>query len=55
MSTPTADSPNAPVFGVLGGIASGKSRVASILAGADGVVINADELAHEVLASDEVT
>jgi dephospho-CoA kinase len=34
---------------VLGGIASGKSRVAELLAGPRGVVVDADRLAHEVL------
>lgn len=40
---------------VLGGIASGKSQVARGLAGATGLLIDADAIAHEVLASDEVT
>jgi dephospho-CoA kinase len=39
------------VVGVLGGIASGKSAVARTLAGPDGVVIDADEIAREVLGS----
>lgn len=43
------------VVGILGGIASGKSLVARLLAGDDGVVIDADQVAHAVLASDEVT
>jgi len=47
--------PPAPVIGILGGIASGKSRVAQALAGPEGAVIDADRLAHEVLNSDEVT
>lgn len=42
--------PRAPVIGLLGGIASGKSLVASLLAGPRGVVIAADALAHEVLS-----
>jgi dephospho-CoA kinase len=42
------------VIGVLGGIASGKSIVARGLAGAAGVVIDADQLAREVLDSAEV-
>ncbi len=42
------------MFGLLGGIASGKSAVARLLAGQDGRVISADELAHEVLESPEV-
>jgi dephospho-CoA kinase len=40
---------------VLGGIASGKSQVARRLAGATGLLIDADALAHEVLASAAVT
>jgi dephospho-CoA kinase len=40
--------------GVLGGIASGKSAVARRLAGPDGVVIDADAIAREVLVSREV-
>ena len=43
------------VIGVLGGIASGKSLVARLLVAPDGFVISADEIAHEVLASDAVT
>lgn len=42
------------VIGVLGGIASGKSEVARLLAGEAGVVLDADRCAHEVLASSEV-
>lgn len=41
------------VYGVLGGIASGKSAVARALAGPEGVVLDADRMAHEVLASEE--
>jgi dephospho-CoA kinase len=37
------------VIGVLGGIASGKSLAARLLAGAEGVVIDADRIAREVL------
>jgi dephospho-CoA kinase len=65
---PTADTAVAPgaragtaaaggppcVVGVLGGIASGKSAVARGLAGPQGWVISADDLAHEVLRSAEV-
>jgi len=39
------------VIGVLGGIASGKSYVARRLAGPDGVVLSADDLAHAALAA----
>jgi dephospho-CoA kinase len=50
--------PNRPtrslVLGVLGGIASGKSAAARLLAGPEGVVIDADRLAREVLESAEV-
>jgi dephospho-CoA kinase len=42
------------VLGVLGGIASGKSTAAQLLAGPDGVVISADELAREALDSPAV-
>lgn len=42
------------VFGVLGGIASGKSIVSEAIAGPDGIVLNADRIAHEVLDSTEV-
>jgi dephospho-CoA kinase len=42
------------VIGVLGGIASGKSLVAARVAGRDGVLIDADALAREVLESAEV-
>src|SRR5262245_40393604 len=42
------------VLGVLGGIASGKSSAARLLAGPDGVVISADELAREALDSPAV-
>ncbi len=41
------------VIGVLGGIASGKSAVAGLLAGAGGVVIDADAIARAVLESPE--
>jgi len=43
------------VIGILGGIASGKSQVAQGLAGPAGWVLAADDLAHEVLASPEVS
>lgn len=42
------------VVGVLGGIASGKSLVARLLAGDGGAVVDADRLAREVLESPEV-
>jgi dephospho-CoA kinase len=42
------------VVGVLGGIASGKSQVARLLAGSAGVVIDADKIAREVLESPAV-
>jgi len=38
---------------MLGGIASGKSYAGRLLAGETGVVVDADRLAHEVLASPE--
>lgn len=42
------------VIGVLGGIASGKSAAARMLAGPEGVVIAADDLAREALDSPAV-
>lgn len=39
------------IFAVLGGIASGKSHAARLLAGPDGEVLSADEVAHAALAS----
>ncbi len=43
-----------PVIGVVGGIGSGKSRVATILADLGSTWINADDLAHEAYQADEV-
>ena len=43
-----------PVIGIAGGIASGKSLVADILAELGAGVIHADDLNHEVLHSDQV-
>jgi len=37
------------IFGVLGGVAGGKSTVAALLAGPGGEVISADRIAHEIL------
>lgn len=42
------------VLGLAGGVASGKSAVAALLAGAEGRVLAADALAHEVLDGPEV-
>lgn len=42
------------VIGVLGGIASGKSAVAALLAGKRGVVLDADRIAAEILESPEI-
>jgi dephospho-CoA kinase len=50
---PPRSAPRTFVVGLLGGIASGKSTVARTLAGADGVVIEADALAHRELARAE--
>lgn len=41
------------MLGVAGGIASGKSSAARLLAGPGGVVVDADQLAHEELNSPE--
>jgi dephospho-CoA kinase len=43
-----------PLIGVLGGIASGKSAVARLLAGAEGRWLSADALAHAALLEPEV-
>ena len=52
---PTTEPRSGPlVLGVLGGIASGKSRVAALLAGPGGRVLDADRIAREILAGDEV-
>jgi dephospho-CoA kinase len=63
---PTNDGPTVPasaaparpgttlVLGVLGGIGSGKSRVARLLAGSEDRIVDADALAHAVLATPEV-
>ena len=50
----TARPPPPLVIGVLGGIASGKSRVAQLLAGPDGLAIDADRMARELLDSAEL-
>jgi dephospho-CoA kinase len=42
------------VIGLLGGVAAGKSACARHLAGANGVVLDADSLAHAALASTEL-
>lgn len=42
------------IIGVLGGIASGKSTVGRLLAGPEGAVLDADEVAHGVLQSEEI-
>ncbi|MHC4372841.1 MAG: dephospho-CoA kinase, partial [Planctomycetota bacterium] len=39
-----------PIIGILGGIGSGKSTVAACFAGLGCAVIDADAMAHEVLA-----
>lgn len=46
--------PPCPVIGVLGGIASGKSAAARLLAGPAGRWLSADALAHGVLAEPQV-
>lgn len=51
---PPPGSPGTIVFGVLGGIASGKSHVSRLLAGPEGLVLSADEAAHDALRSPEV-
>lgn len=51
-SSPPASRPL--VLGILGGIASGKSAIARLLAGSDGVVIEADRIAHQQLEDPRV-
>lgn len=46
-----APEPGSFVFGVLGGIGAGKSEVARLLAGPEGLVLDADRLAREELES----
>jgi dephospho-CoA kinase len=48
------EAPRTTVIGVLGGIASGKSTVARLLAGPQGAVLDADHVAHGVLQSEEI-
>ena len=43
-----------PVIGLIGGIGSGKSRVASLLAARGAAVINADAVGHELLGEPEI-
>jgi len=52
--TPTSPERRSVVIGLLGGIASGKSAVAALLAGEQGVVLDADAIARRVLGSPEV-
>jgi len=62
MASTTSPSPREPasprsstrVLGILGGVASGKSAVARLLAGPRGIVVAADEVAAAVLALPEV-
>ena len=48
IALPTARMANAPVIGLTGGIGSGKSTVAAILAELGAVVIDADKIGHEI-------
>src|SRR5580692_5808207 len=43
-----------PVIGLIGGIGSGKSSAASLLAGRGAAVIDADAVAHELLGDPEI-
>lgn len=42
------------VIGVTGGIGSGKSSVARLLAECSGIVVDADQIAHEALRQSEI-
>lgn len=53
-AAPQPSQPRTRVLGVLGGIASGKSEVARLLAGPNGLVLDADSLAHAALETPEV-
>lgn len=46
--------PQTLVFGIIGGIASGKSTVSEAIAGAEGLVLSADLAAHEALDQPEI-
>jgi dephospho-CoA kinase len=46
--------PHKPVIGVVGGIGSGKSRVAQILADLGAAWVNADDLTHEAFEAGDV-
>src|SRR5262245_59534669 len=45
---------DAPVIGLIGGIGSGKSRVAAELARHGGVVLSGDEFGHEALRQADI-
>src|SRR5262245_27934237 len=51
---PVTSSPCHPVIGLVGGIGSGKSQVAALLAERGARVVSGDELAHEALRRPEV-
>jgi len=51
---PDPDPRQSTVFGVLGGVAAGKSEVARRLVGESGVVLSADALAQEALDDPEI-
>jgi dephospho-CoA kinase len=53
-SRPTRSAHGKPVIGLLGGIGSGKTQVAAILARHGGRIVAADELAHEALRQPEL-
>jgi dephospho-CoA kinase len=53
-TTPQSDPQRTIVFGVLGGVASGKSEVARRLVGVEGLVLSADEFAQEALDEPEI-
>lgn len=50
---PSPSQPPTLVFGVLGGVAAGKSTVAALLAGENGQILAADTIAREILESPE--
>jgi dephospho-CoA kinase len=54
ITEPTANRPSIRIVGLLGGVASGKSFVASLLGELGAVVLDGDRAGHEVLEEPEV-
>lgn len=54
MTSPTSDCRPAPVVGIVGGLASGKSTAARLMAERGARVVDADRIVHQVLRRPEV-